>query len=132
MIREITKYVAVEDKVFVIDVDLFAGFIPPKVEGDAVVLRESGGLPNFYLPDKVEKAVQVLSRASDYWVASANAKRVYDILHGAAGITLPIVETGKEYYIDTAEATTAPQSLGQDEKGLFNISTNYIIRIRNV
>jgi hypothetical protein len=131
MIKNITQYVKNNTTGFTIGTNLFSGFIPSTAQNDAVVLRDSGGLPNFYLVDKVEVAIQVLSRASDYWVARANAMKVFDCLHGIAGVTLPIIDS-ITYYVTTAEAITAPQNLGQDEKGLFNISTNYTIRIKSV
>jgi hypothetical protein len=48
------------------------------------------------------------------------------------GITLPVVAGDSAvYYVNTAEAITAPQNVGQDEAGLYNISTNFIIRIQD-
>lgn len=131
MLKQITQYVKNQTTGFTIGTNLFAGFIPSTIVGDAVVIRETGGAPNFYLTDQVEKTIQVISRATDYWVAAANAKKVYDVLHGISGVTLPVIDA-LAYYLNTAEAITAPQNLDQDEKGLFNISTNYIIRIQNV
>lgn len=130
MLKQITQYVKNTATGFTLGTNLFAAFAPSTAQNDIVVIRETGGAPNFYLTDQMEKTIQVLSRASDYWVASANAKKVYAVLHGIAGITLPVIDA-EAYYILTAEAITAPQSLGQDEKGLFNISTNYIVRIKN-
>ena len=129
MLKELCVYLQTNTS-FIIDTNLFAGFVPPEITADCLVIIESGGKPNFYLPDAPQKAIQVLSRASDYFVARANAQVIYDLLHGAAGITLSSVAGGKEYYINTIEAISEPQSVGQDERGLFNISTNYILRIQ--
>jgi hypothetical protein len=131
MLKQITQYIKNQTTGFTIGTNLFAAFAPVGAQSDVVIIRETGGAPNFYLTDQVEKSIQVLSRASNYWTAEANAKKVYAVLHGIAGITLPVIDGGA-YYINTAEAITAPQSLEQDEKGLFHISTNYIIRIQNV
>lgn len=131
MLKNITQYIKNNTTGFTIGTNLFAGFIPSTAQNDAVVLRESGGLPDFYLTDKVEVAIQVLSRASDYWVARANAMKVFDCLHGIAGVTLPTVDS-VTYYVNTAEAITAPQNMDQDAKGFWNISTNYLIRIKSV
>lgn len=129
MIKEIVQYI--EDGTDLINgTNLFAAFAPPDVE-DCVIVIESGGRPNFYLTDFVEKTIQVLSRAKNYWTAKDDADKVYELLHGGAGITLPVVTVGKEYFVNTMEAVSVPQSLGQDEKGLFNISTNYVLRIQN-
>ena len=131
MLKQITSYVQQHTSGFTIGTNLFAAFAPSTAQNDVVIIRETGGAPNFYLPDQVEKSIQVLSRAVDYWTASANAKKVYDCLHGISGITLPTVD-GISYYVNVGEAITAPQDIGKDEKNLFNISTNFILRIQNV
>jgi hypothetical protein len=131
MLKQITQYIKNNTTGFTIGTNLFAAFAPATAQNDVVIIRETGGAPNFYLVDQVEKSIQVLSRATDYWVASANAKKVYDCLHGISGVTLPVIDA-LAYYVSTAEAITAPQSLDKDEKGLFNISTNFIIRVQNV
>lgn len=130
MLKEIVTYIKNNTTGFTVGTNLFAGFVPATILDNYVVVRETGGAPNFYLTDKMEKAIQVLSKSTNYWTARDNAVKVYNCLHGIAGITLPVVETAA-YYIDTAQATVAPQELGQDEKGLFEISTNYIVRIRD-
>ena len=130
MLKEICAYIE-EETSLLIDTNLFAGFVPSTVTVDCVIILESGGKPNFYLKDYQEKTIQVLSRAENYHIAKSNALIVYDLLHGSAGITLPVVGSGKEYYVNTIEAISAPQSLGQDEKGLFNISTNFVLRIQD-
>ena len=130
MLKQITSYLQQQTTGFTIDTNLFAAFAPSTAQDDVVIVRETGGPPDFYLPDQAEKTIQVLSRASSYWVARANAIKVFSVLHGIAGITLPVIDA-EAYYINTAEAITVPQDMGQDEKGLFNISTNYIVRIQN-
>jgi hypothetical protein len=129
MIKEIVQYIENETD-FTIGTDLFAGYIPSTITGSAVVAIESGGATEHELPDYIEKRVQVLSRSENYWTAKTNAQTVFDLLHGIAGITLPDV-SGEEYYVDVAQAVTAPQSLGQDEKGLWQISTNYVFKIQD-
>lgn len=130
MLKELCTYLETNSS-FVIGIDLFPGFAPADIMADCVIVIESGGKPNFYLPDASAKTIQILSRAKDYHVARANAQVIYGLLHGSAGITLPIVAGGTEYYVNTIEAISEPQSLGQDERGLFNISTNYILRIQD-
>ncbi len=132
MLKQITQYIKNNTTGFTIGTNLFAGFAPSNAQNDVVVVRESGGAPDPYLTDKVEWAIQVLSRASDYWTARANAFKVFVLLHGMKGITLPVVSGDSAvYYVNTADAITAPQNLDQDEKGLWNISTNYILRIQD-
>lgn len=130
MLKQITQYIKNQTTGFTIGTNLFAGFAPPTAQDDVVVIKETGGDTDFELKDKLEKTIQVLSRASDYWTARENAMKVFVCLHGIAGITLPVIDE-EAYYLNAAEAINAPQSLDQDEKGLFNISTNYILRIQN-
>lgn len=131
MIKEIAKYIEDEAIGFTVGTNLFVGYIPPEITADCVGLIESGGRPEFYLPDFTEKAVQVLSRAKDYFTARDNAYKIYNLLHGMAGVVLPVVTAGEEYCADIIEAVSEPQSLGQDEKGLFNISTNFVFKIQD-
>ncbi|MCX5657849.1 MAG: minor capsid protein [Candidatus Omnitrophica bacterium] len=131
MLKELCTYIQTETD-FIIGIDLFAGFIPSTAQDDCVVAIEGGGKPNFYLPDKEEKVVQILSRAKDYWAARNNAKTIFDLLHGKSGIELMYLNTGVPVYIlSTIEAIALPQSVGQDERGLFNISVNFIIRLQD-
>jgi predicted metal-dependent peptidase len=71
-----------------------------------------------------------LSRAADYHTAMANAMLAYRFLHGKAGITLTAIDELVNQYVNTIEAISIPQSVGQDEKGLFNISTNYVFKLQ--
>jgi hypothetical protein len=133
MIKEITTYTKnLLGTSWVIGVNLFAGEIPAGVDDDCLAMIESGGAPNFYLPDRMDKAVQVISRAKDYHDAMDAAIAVYRALHGKAGITLPALADGdnREYLVNTIAAISIPQSLGRDEKGLLNISTNYVFKLQ--
>jgi len=127
MIKELTQYLATETEL-TIGTELFAGFAAASID-DAVIIIESGGAGNFYLPDRADKTIQVICRSKDYHTARDWAMLIYNVLHGLAGVTLPVVDEGEElYFINTAEALSPPQSLGQDDKGRFNISTNYVLR----
>ncbi len=127
MIKAITTYLKTYlGTGWVIGTNIFAGFVPSSITADCLIVIESGGVPNFYLTDRQEKAVQIISRAVDYHDAMDNAMAAYEVLHGKAGIQL---EEDGDWYVNVIEATSLPQSLGQDEKGLFNISTNYVFKL---
>jgi hypothetical protein len=132
VLKEITTYLKNQlGTSWVIGTNVFAGYIPSDKTADCVALIETGGKPNFYLPDAPELTFQILSRAKDYQTARNNAYLVYEKLHAKVGITLPVVVEGKEYYVNTMEAVSLPQSLGQDERGNFILSTNYILRLQD-
>jgi len=131
MIKELTTYLkSLLGTNWVIGTNLLAGYAPAEITADCLIIIESGGVPNFYLTDRQEKAVQILSRAADYNDAMDNAMLAYRALHGKAGITLSVIVQGEAYYVNTIEAISLPQNVGQDEKGLFNISTNFVFKLQ--
>lgn len=131
MIKELTTYIAAETD-FVLDTDLYAGFRPAQAPNRCVVLLEPvGGTVNSYFPDAGEKIVQVLSRAKSYWDARADIYTVFDLLKSKAQLNLPDVG-GTTYKAEFIEAQNFPQSLQQDENGLWEFSVNFIVRIREI
>lgn len=128
MLKEITQYIE-DNTSWVIGTDLYAGFRP---EGSAVrclvVLDNTGGRANYYLRDAGDKLVQVVSRSNDYFQAKEDLTEIHDLLHGASGITLPVVDGGDEYLANTIEALNLPQSIGQNDKGEWEFSVNFIFR----
>lgn len=131
MIKEITKYIG-DNSSLVIGTNLFGGHRPPNAPNECVVILENaGGKPEYSIPDSVEKAIQILTRAATYFTARANAYALYAFLHGKSGITLPVITSGEEYLVNVIEAMNVPQPIGQDEKGLWEFSTNFIFRIQN-
>jgi hypothetical protein len=124
-----------------------SGFSPALVRGgnlqvgfraqDAPVrchaMIETGGSPNWYLAPlgQGEYMVQIVTRAADYQLARADAWTIFDRINGTAGWTVaPLSSGGQAYDVETIEALAFPQSLGGDEKGNFEFSTNYIFRAK--
>jgi hypothetical protein len=131
MLKEIVSFIENGLVGYTIGTNLFAGFVPSTITADYLVVIETGGRPEPELKDYVEQTIQVLAVAKDYFTAKDMAQAAYDLLHSSAGETLPVIGSGKEYWVNTISAISAPQSLGQDEKGRFIISTNYILRIQD-
>ncbi len=130
MLKQITTYVA-NNTSYVIGTDLFAGTRPDTAPDKCVTILETGGgAPVFDLPDYLDKMVQVLTRGKSYFEGQELAQEIYDLLHGKAGITTPTVDE-ETYYINAIEALMSPQSIGQDEKGRFEFSTNFVFRIQD-
>lgn len=132
MIKELTKYIE-NNTTFDIDVDLFAGFRPADAPARCVaILEPTGGAVNSYFPDAGEKVIQILTRATSYWDARADAYTVFDLLKSKAQVTLPKIISDTTYKAEFIEAQHFPQSLQQDEEGRWEFSTNFVIRIRKM
>lgn len=125
---------------FTIGLNLYIGHLPLKnVDGTepqdrcTTLLENAGGSTHFDLPDRVDKMLQVLSRAVDYTDAETDALTIYNELHGNAGLRLPTpdVSSGTSYVAMTVQAVSVPAPIGQDDKDRWRFSTNYIVRIRD-
>lgn len=102
----------------------------------SVVLETGGGATFFGLQDRIDKQIQILTRALTYFTARGDAWIIYDALitnfsYGSANWDLPIIIAGKKYTAMVIEATTDPTYIGQDEKLRFEFSTNFLFRIKN-
>lgn len=132
MLKEFVTYIATNISALTRDTNLFAGFRPNDAPDECVVVLESnGGSVNSYFPDAGEKPIQILSRAESYWTARSNSYLVHDLLKSKSQITLPVVGS-TTYKAEFIEAVDFPQSLGQDERGLWEFSQNFVVRIREV
>jgi len=131
MLKAICQFI--EDKTgFVKGTTLQVGWRPQDAPDRCILVAESGGGSLYFdLPDRVDKMIQVLSRATTYFDARDDAQEIYDALHGAAGWELPEVVVGKKYQAMIIEAVSIPQYLGIDEKGRHEFSTNFVWKIRN-
>jgi len=131
MIKEIGKYIEAETT-FAVGTDLFVGHRPVTAPDECIVVLEGGGgFANFNMTDKVTKAVQVLSRAASYHTARNNCYTVFNALHGKAWVELPVVTTGVNYIAMAIEGVSIPASIGQDERGLYEFSVNFVFRVKD-
>lgn len=131
MIKELTTLIA-NNTSLVRDTDLFAGHRTGECPDSCdVLLERSPSDANGYLTDKVNFMLQVISRAGSYFVARARAYVIYDFLHTQTGVDLPVVTSGDSYVLMFCQAVDIPQSIGVDDKGREEFSTNYVCRIRN-
>ena len=137
MIQEVAAFIA--DKAgLTVGTDLFEGHRPQGTIDACDLLQETtGGEIFFDLPERADPVFQVLSRAKNYVAARARAYIIYkaiyrDWIYGAAGFTLPVVTVGEEYEAMIIEPLAPPQYMGQDEKGRFEFSTNYMFKIKKL
>lgn len=142
MIKEISKFIA-DESGFVLGDTLQATHRTDDSPDRCSVVLESVGAGIYYdLPDKVDKMIQVISRANTYIDANNDAIVIFKALCGSAvagsGIPLgsreisAVAPATQDYEAMTIEALAGPQYSGQDEKGRYEFSTNYIFRIQNL
>lgn len=94
------------------------------------LISEAGGGETFPdLPDEADVLIQVVTRGTSYFEAHDDAWVFYNALHGEAGWDLPIIDSGPAWLAMTIDAVTTPQYIGQNVKGRFEFSTNYIFRM---
>jgi len=129
MIKEIAAFIASKTS-FVIGDTLQVGHRTQDAPDRCnVVLESAGGGLYFDLPDRVDKMIQVISRANTYLRARDDAWEIFDALHGTAGWTLSAVAPAvQNYEAMTIEAIAPPQYIGEDENRRFEYSCNFIFR----
>jgi hypothetical protein len=131
MIKEITKYIADGVNGLILGTNIFPGAFHANCPDSCVAVIETpAGDVSFYLPDYAGKVVQVVVRDAEYLAAHDRAKEIFDLLHGMAGIDLPVIDGGTQYLANVIEAMTPPGSIGQDERGLHEFVTNFVFRIQ--
>ncbi len=111
---------------FVLGNNLLIGWRPDdSPDRVAVALESAGGGVHPDLPDRVDLHVQIITRSYDYHEARDDAYAIFRAIHGKCCDALPI-ESGANYKNEIIDALAAPQSIGQDETGRFEFSTNYV------
>lgn len=111
---------------FVLGDNLLIGWRPDDAPNRcAVCLEQAGGEVYGDLPDRVDLHVQVLTRSYDYHEARDDAYEIFRAIHGKCCKTLPI-ESGANYKNEIIDAIAAPFYIGQDDKGRFEFTTNYV------
>lgn len=140
MIKEISKFIADESGFTLGDTLQAVHRTDASPVRCSVVLESGGGVVYPDLPDRVDKMIQVISRAKKYLDARDDAWTIYKALFpNLTGDGLPlgsmsisaIAPATQNYVAMTIEPLADPQFIGQDDKGRYEISCNYIFRIRN-
>jgi hypothetical protein len=103
----------------------------------SVIMESGGGGLEPDLPDRIDKMIQVLTRAKTYFTARADARVIFNALYrdheyGSAGWDIPAVAPAVQDYVAMMiEPVSDPAYIGQDEKGRFEFSCNYQFLMRN-
>ncbi len=127
-IRELAEFIE-DQSTLVVGTDLYTGIFPQDAADTASAIRPTGGPEEFFV--NIRHAThQVISRARYWKDAEDEAFKVYDVLHKARGFTLPVVESGPTYILETGRAIAQPQFIGHDDKGRLEFSTNYLLTVQ--
>jgi len=141
MIQEIAKRIlAIPGHAWVLQMNFFAGALPQKTKtGQPVPSRVMVLLERVPadlvadLPDYMDYSLQVWNRGADYFQARTDAYLIFEALHGDWWRDLPIIFAGKEYRAWTTDAKGSPTPIAApNDNGLFEFSTNYLLRIANL
>lgn len=116
---------------FVMGVTLHLNWWPQTAPDRSLVVAFNGGRTVAELPDRQDLFVQVLSRAKDPNDAYVDTMTAFTALHGKAGIAMPVLVSGQAWEAMMIEALTAPQYLGEDERGRHLWTTNYLWQMKD-
>jgi len=96
----------------------------------AVLAHMDPGVTDGQLPDFAEFSFQVWNRHKDYPSAEEDAYHFFWILHGQAGLNLPVLTSGEEWTAMVIDAIGRPTAIGNpEEEGFWTFATNYICRL---
>lgn len=123
LIDDIATYLVAEG-VGTIGTDIFKGFQPPEPTECLVIIPTGGLAPDPDLVGIKDPTIQILTRAATISAAMALAEAAYDALHGLANTTLGST------YVMYCKALQEPTSIGQDDNSNFEISCNYLLKVR--
>ncbi len=124
--KPLVAYVDTNLAALTLGTNLFAGDRPLDAPDACVALYERGGGTSFESIGMLSIRIQVLTRGLTYFEARDLAFTVYNLLHGMAGVDLPVLTSGEAWTINTCRAPTLPQLLGRDETGRTEITANYV------
>ena len=137
MIREISKFIADRSGFTVGDTLQVAHRPPSAPHRCSVVLESVGGGLYADLRDRIDKMIQVISRAKTYMDARDEARTIFNKLHHdddshGSWLIDHVDPATQDYRAMTIDALADPQYIGQDNKRRYEFSTNYIFRMQNV
>lgn len=129
MLKEITQYLVTNTasltKTLVEGTNLFAGHYESDKQANITVVEAIvPGIANYDLGDFWQKPIRIFVRNSSFFTGQDLAQSLFELLHGKDQITLPVVSTGPTYLCNINGTT--PAYIGQDEKGRYQFSINFM------
>ena len=124
MLKEITSYIDTNTSLTEGD-DLFAGHYESDTTANIVVVEALvPGIADYILTDFRQVSIRIMVRNTSFFTAQDLAQTLFDLLHGKEQIELPVVDSGPAYLCNINGTT--PAYIGQDEKGRFQFSVNFL------
>jgi len=110
-----------------VGVDIFVSYLPDVDADPVLALYPTGG----DAPDAKEPldglTFQARTRGTDPSAAVARLQAVYDLLHGAARVTLP----DGTWLLSSVALQSGPTFIGRDEAGRCSYTINFRATVRN-
>ena len=129
MLKEIAQYIENQTSL-VIGTDLYIGHRTVDANDECtLLLNNTGSTVYFDLPDRIDLNLQVLTRGTSYLTTEDTAIEVYDVLKRNEHITLPVTDSDI-LLVQIFEARDYPKFIGLDERGLYEFSCNYMLKIK--
>lgn len=133
MFREICEFIELHTT-FIRGSTLQVGHEIQGAPDDCIIVQEvspSGTDP--YLKDRVDKMIQVISRAKTFLTAEAQAVEVFSFLHDAVAWNLPVIGgSAPALHAAIIQAISDPYYLGEDEKRRFLFTVNFQFKIQSL
>ncbi len=128
MLKELAAWICTRVAGLTLGANVQFGFRAQDAPVRCHTLLDSGGPSDFDLPYRKDKMLQIATRGETIEQAHDDAWTIYDAIHGTSGWVIgPLVSGGQTYKIWSITGQAKPQYLGQDEKGGFEYSTNYLL-----
>ncbi len=135
MLKEITQYLVNNTASLTVTLvegtNLFAGhYESDKAASFVIVEAIVPGIADYDLEDFWQKPIRIFVRNKSYFTGQDLAQSLFDLLHGKEQISLPVVSAGPTYLCNINGTT--PAYIGQDQKGRFQFSINFMFVTQQV
>ena len=130
MIQELVQHIE-NNSDLVIGTDLFAGPWPDNAADNSAQLRESGGKGKVWNGNRFSTLVDCVTRGSDYLSARSLALTVLALLEVKGAISLPVVNSGESFEVESVSPVNRPQYTTRDGVGRYMFVTTYEVHAKS-
>ena len=131
LLKGISQLVENEMAGYTLGTNLFHGYQPANepMECTALIYSGIGGF-EFDLPDSQQIRIQMLSRANDMPTAFEDNYTFFEQYKRRIYVDIPLIVSGTQWVIQIMEANHPPYSIGIDQRGRFEVVTNFLATIK--